>query len=688
MVKKKRIIAVVQARLGSKRFPRKVLKKINNLSIVEIINKRLTKSKLLDEIVFAIPSSKENQKLYNHLSQINCKIFRGDENNVTKRYFNAAVKFNADIIVRVTSDCPLVDPKMVDNMIRIFLKSNLDYLSNNRDFNNPNDKFFYPDGFDIEIFNKNSLKISKNKSKTNYYKQHVTTFIRNSNQFRKKYIKYNNSYNYVKLSIDEKYNFLNVKKIFKQFYPNIFFSFDQIVKSKILEKLFCEELKKTNIMQKKIKESLSLWTDAKAIIPGGNMLLSKNPDRYIPNTWPTYFKSAKGCKIVDFDNNKFLDLSTMGVGTNILGYGDSKVDAAVMKAIKLGNLSTLNCPEEVKLAKKLIELHPWFQMVKFARTGGEANSVAIRIARAASGKDNVAFCGYHGWHDWYLSTNLNNKNKNNLNNHLMNDLRVDGVPKKLKDTAFGFNYGDYNKLNKLIEKKNIGIIKMEVCRNTEPNIPFLKKVRRLATKKNIILIFDECTTGFRETCGGLHKKIKIIPDMTILGKALGNGYAITAILGKKEIMKSANNSFISSTFWTERIGYVAALKTIEEMQKIRSWEKINQTGLTIRKRWKKIFNKYNLNVSIRGIKSLSNFVFNSKHHQAYKTFITQEMLRKNILATNTIYVSTKHSDKILKPYFNNLERISKIISLCENDGHDIRKFLKTEISLKDFYRYN
>ncbi|MDC3127873.1 aminotransferase class III-fold pyridoxal phosphate-dependent enzyme, partial [Candidatus Pelagibacter bacterium] len=427
---------------------------------------------------------------------------------------------------------------------------------------------------------------------------------------------------------------------------------------------------------------------AEKIIPGGNMLLSKNPDRYLPNNWPTYYKTAKGCTIIDLDNNKYFDLTTMGIGTNILGYSNPSVDLAVKKAITNGNMSTLNCPEEVLLAKKLIKLHPWFDMVKFARTGGEANSIAIRIARAANGNDNVAICGYHGWHDWYLSTNLNKSKKNNLNNHLMKELNIAGVPKKLKNTTFSFEYGDFDGLKKLVSKKKIGIIKMEVCRNTKPNINFLKKVRNLATNNNIILIFDECTTGFRENFGGLHKKINIKPDMAIFGKAIGNGYAITAVLGKYKIMQSSKKTFISSTFWTERVGSVAALKTIETMQKIKSWRKVNYIAAKIRKKWNNLFNKYNLNVSIKGTNGLLNFVFNSRNHQAYKTLITQEMLKNNILATNAIYPCIKHSDKILNNYFINLEKVLKKIDLCENKGQNIQKFIKSNISERDFYRYN
>ena len=266
----------------------------------------------------------------------------------------------------------------------------------------------------------------------------------------------------------------------------------------------------------------------------------------------------------------------MGVGTNILGYSHPEVDAAVMQTVKSGNLSTLNAPEEVWLAEKLLELDPWAGMVRFARSGGEANAIAIRIARAAAGRDGVAVCGYHGWHDWYLSANLGENDS--LAGHLLPGLSTTGVPTALRDMVHPFEYNDFDKLQSLVLEKNIGVIKMEVLRNREPENGFLERVRRLASDNGIVLIFDECTSGFRETFGGLYKKFAVVPDIAVYGKTLGNGYAVSAIVGKEEIMQAAQSTFISSTFWTERIGSVAALKTLEVMQREEPWTHVTELG--------------------------------------------------------------------------------------------------------------
>ena len=388
-----------------------------------------------------------------------------------------------------------------------------------------------------------------------------------------------------------------------------------------------------------------LYKKAKTLIPGGTMLLSKRPEMFLPDQWPAYFSKAKGCKIWDLDGKELIDMSIMGIGTNTLGYGNDEVDNAVLNTVKLGNMSTLNCPEEVLLAEKLVEINPWADMVRFARSGGEANSIAIRIARAASARDKVAICGYHGWHDWYLSANHNEGDE--LANHLLEGLNPVGVPKNLKNTVFPFNYNNYQQLLEIVENHDVGVIKMEVVRNYGPENDFLHKVRKLATDKNIVLIFDECTSGFRETYGGIHKKYGVEPDLAMYGKTIGNGYALTAVVGRKSVMEAAQKTFISSTFWTERIGPTAALATLNVMEKLKSWEIITTIGNEMREGWEKLANNHKLNILISGIPALSTYSFVSENALEYKTFITQEMLKKGYLASTNFYASTAHNSENL-----------------------------------------
>jgi glutamate-1-semialdehyde aminotransferase len=429
-----------------------------------------------------------------------------------------------------------------------------------------------------------------------------------------------------------------------------------------------------------------LYKKAKNLIPGGTMLLSKRPEMFLPDQWPSYFSKAKGCKVWDLDGKELIDMSIMGIGTNTLGYGNDEVDAAVMETVKKGNMSTLNCPEEVYLAEKLIEINPWADMVRFARSGGEANSIAIRIARAASGRDKVAICGYHGWHDWYLSANHNGGD--DLSSHLLGGLSPNGVPKNLKNTVYPFNYNNFEEVLSIVDTNEIGVIKMEVERNFGPEDNFLHKVRKLATDRNIVLIFDECTSGFRETFGGIYQKYGVEPDMAMYGKTIGNGYALTAVVGKKEVMEAAQNTFISSTFWTERIGPTAALATLKVMEEVKSWEIITAIGNKMRQGWQQLADEHNLKITISGIPSLSTYSFNSDKALEYKTFIAQEMLAKGYLASTNFYASTAHNEENLKVYFEALNDVYSIISDCEKGIKNIDELLNGPVCHGGFKRLN
>ena len=676
-----RVIALVQARLGSIRLPKKVLKNIAEKPLIEILLERLSKSHEIDEIIVASSDKEENDQLQVLIESLGYKCSRGSENDVLNRFYAASQEFNADAIVRITGDCPLVDATIVDECIKQYKNKNVDYVSNLEPAS-------FPDGLDVEVISFAALKQANNKAFSQYDREHVTPFIRNSNKFSKYSIQHHEDFSNQRWSVDEPEDLLVVNNIFKYFAPDIFFNWTQVIElSKINPEIFSDNKFIQNNEGANMGTGQKLYKRAKRLIPGGNMLLSKRPEMFLPEQWPSYFSRAKGCEVWDLDRKKYTDVSLMGIGTNILGYGHEEVDDAVNKTVKDGNMSTLNCPEEVYLAEKLIDIHPWAGMVKFARSGGEINSVAIRIARAFTGRDKVAICGYHGWHDWYISTNLSSDK--NLDGHLLPGLEPRGVPRGLAGTTLPFQYNNIEQLEQLIKdnKDQVAAIKMEVSRNEGPKDNFLLKVRELATENNIILIFDECTSGFRESFGGLHKIYDVDPDLAIFGKALGNGYAITACIGREEVMQAAQKTFISSTFWTERIGPAAALKTLEIMERERSWEYITDLGKYVSSQWKQLSEKHSLAIKTWGIPALSGFTFKSDNALAYKTFITQELLKKGYLAGNSIYVCTEHTRDIIDHYLNELDLVFAVIKDCENDL-DINTLLDGPICHGDFKRLN
>ncbi|AIQ95506.1 aminotransferase class III-fold pyridoxal phosphate-dependent enzyme [Prochlorococcus sp. MIT 0604] len=671
--------AILQARMSSKRLPGKVLAKVVNKSILEFQIERIKNCDLIDEIIIATTVNSSDDVIEDLSKKLSLKIFRGHEDDVLARYAGAAKLTKAENIVRLTADCPLIDPEIIDEVINIFKTSNIDYASNT---NPPT----FPDGLDVEVFSKKVLFLANDLSKDPFEREHVTSWLIKNKDIRKKNLFNPEDFSNLRWTVDYPEDLELIVKIVKNFNMDSNFSWKDILNLEKKDKnIFQINQKYKRNEGSNISDGQKLWGRAKKVIPGGNMLLSKRPELFLPNGWPTYFSKTKGSKVWDISGKQYIDMSLMGVGTNILGYSNKYVDEAVKNNINLGNMSSFNCPEEVYLAEKLVEMHTWADMVRFARTGGEANAIAIRIARAATGRDKIAICGYHGWHDWYLATN--HKEDKKLDEHLLPGLEPNGVPKCLKGTIYSFSYNNLDQLKKIIENNNLAAVKMEVERNIPPNPGFLEEVRRLCDENDIILIFDECTSGFRETYGGLHLKYNVFPDMAIFGKALGNGYAITSIIGKQQIMQAAQKTFISSTFWTERIGPTAALKVLEIMEKEKSWEKITKLGIYLREGWKKLAEENNLKINIFGIPALSSFQIVSNYSREYKTFITQEMLKVGYLAAKSCYLSTSHDELIIDSYLENLDSVFKKISFCEKNGN-IYDYLNHPICHSGFKRLN
>lgn len=673
-----KIVAIVQARMGSTRLPGKVLKQIGSKSVMEILLTRLNRSKKLNEICVATSVNVENGSLCAELERLGYKYFRGSETDVLERYYIAAKDMSADLIVRICGDCPLVDPVLVDKIIKFFQQNTIDYASN---VSPPT----FPDGLDVEVFSMHSLEMAYKKATKSFDREHVTPYIKGG-KFKSMNFASPEDLSNFRLTLDENDDLELLRDIFNYFSPDIHFNFLDVIRylRKNPHKLKINSGIKRN-EGAYMGKGQKLWNRAKKVIPGGNMLLSKRSEMHLPDSWPSYFSKTSGCSVWDLDGRHYYDYHLMGVGTNLLGYSHPEVDAAVVDVIKKGNLSTLNAPEEVLLAEKLIELDPWASMVRFARSGGEANAIAIRIARAASGRDGVAVCGYHGWHDWYLSANLADDDQ--LAGHLLPGLSTAGVPKSLKGNVHPFNYNDFDRLELLVKEKSIGVIKMEVVRNFEPENGFLSRVRKLASQNGVVLIFDECTSGFRECYGGLHKQYKVHPDIAVYGKTLGNGYAISAVVGREEIMQSAQATFISSTFWTERIGSVAALKTLEVMQEERPWEQAKKVGYGVRKIWSEIATQNNLEITLSGLPALSTYSFKSDHALAYKTLLTQEFLKSGYLASTLLFASSAHDLSNFDEYSEILNVIYRNIAECES-GRDVKELLEGPVCHSGFKRLN
>lgn len=414
-----------------------------------------------------------------------------------------------------------------------------------------------------------------------------------------------------------------------------------------------------------------LYQRAKTLIPGGTQLLSKRPEMFLPEGWPAYYARARGIEVWDLDGRRYQDFAHMGVGACTLGYADEAVNEAVYAAMQNGSMCTLNAPDEVALAERLIAINPWAQKVRFAKTGGEACAIAIRIARAASGKSRVAFCGYHGWHDWYVSSNL--ADESHLDDQLLPGLHARGVPRELAHTAIPFAYNALEQLESIAAEygDRLGVIFMEPQRGSAPEPGFLEGVRRIADRLGAVLVFDEITSGFRMNVGGIHALSGVEPDIALYGKALGNGYPIAAVIGRESIMEAAQETFISSTFWTESTGFAAALKTLKLMEARRTPEHLVALGERITQGWKTAAHRVGLTLNTGGIPPLTHLDFPGEDATAAMTYFTQEMLLRGYLAGSSVYVSQAHDEASVDAYLEAAEEVfAQIVQAREaNDLH-------------------
>ena len=432
---------------------------------------------------------------------------------------------------------------------------------------------------------------------------------------------------------------------------------------------------------------LSMQKRATGRIPGMTQLLSKRPDMYSLGVWPGYFSRAQGVQVTDLDGNRYVDMSIGGIGATVLGYADQDVDDAVVAAVRSGVTSSLNCPEEVELAERLCDLHPFADKVRFARTGGEAMAMAVRIARAATGRDVVAFCGYHGWHDWYLAANLEH---DALGGHLLEGLEPAGVPRALAGTALPFHYNRIDELKAIIAAAGpkLAAVVMEPIRNEPPEPGFLVQVRQLADSCGAVLVFDEISAGFRLAVGGSHLVLsEVRPDIAVFAKAMGNGYPVAAVIGREEVMQAVQRTFISSTFWTDRIGPVAALATLTKFQALGVHRHLIAIGEKVQNGWREIGRGHGLDLGVGGIAPMSHFSFPGALPDHQKALFIQLMLERGYLASDSFYAMLAHTEKHVLAYLEAADMALGGVAKAMAEGR-IQELLEGKPASSGFARLN
>jgi glutamate-1-semialdehyde 2,1-aminomutase len=675
------ILAILQARVSSSRLPGKVLKPILGKPMLGRQIERVLQSRRIDQLVIATSTEPSDDDLESLCRQISIPCFRGSLNDVLDRFYQAAKIWKPQHVIRLTGDCPLIDPEIIDAAINYYLAGGYDYASNAV-------QPTFPDGLDVEVFRFSALEQAWKEATLPSQREHVTPFIHQQpERFRIGHYRNVNDLSHLRWTVDEPEDFDLVTKIYEAFYPihpefrmqDVLLLLQQrpelaamnqkIERNEGLKMSLNDDRRQKALKGLNLEKSLALQEHAKDRIPGLSQLLSKRPDFYSYGVWPGYFSKAKGVEVWDLDGNRYIDMSIGGIGANVLGYADPDVDQAVREAINNGTSSSLNCPEEVELADLLCELHPWAEKVRFARTGGESMVVAVRIARAFRGRDKIAFCGYHGWHDWYLAANLGTKNA--LGEHLLPGLNPAGVPLGLIGTALPFRYNQLDELQAILEsnRNEIAAIVMEPIRNERPIPGFMEGVKKLADGAGAILIVDEISAAFRMNTGGAHLVLGMDPDMAVFSKALGNGYPMAAIIGKSSVMEAAQQSFISSTYWTERIGPVAALTTIKKHRKYDVGKHLTKIGQAVQNGWRELFEKHGIKVHIGGIPAMSHFTFDHERALVLKALFVQEMLEKGFLATTGFYAMFAHQAEHVKAYLDAVDQVLPFLNEALRSGH-------------------
>lgn len=414
----------------------------------------------------------------------------------------------------------------------------------------------------------------------------------------------------------------------------------------------------------------TLYQHAKHIMPGGTQLLSKRPEMFAPDVWPAYYREARGCEVWDLDGRHYFDMTHNGVGSCLLGYADPDVTRAVTDRILRGSMCTLNSPEEVALADTLCTLHPWAEQARFARCGGEACAVAVRIARATTDRSVIAICGYHGWQDWYLAANLGAEDA--LRGHLLPGLAPLGVPRELRGTAVTFTYGDRAGFDALLEGygERLAAVIMEPCRYLDPDPGYLEYIRDKAHQAGALLIFDEITIGWRLCHGGSHLRFDVHPDIAVFAKALGNGHPIGAIIGTKAALDGAHRSFISSTYWTEGVGPAAALVTIHKLKDNDVTTHVARIGELMKEVWRTTGKKQGLPVNVAdGYPCLAHFAFDHEQANELKTIVTTRMLHYGFLAATAIYPTLAHTEDVVAQYAEALDAVFAEIAAALDGGN-------------------
>ena len=681
MKSKLKIIAILQSRMGSSRLPNKALLKLNGKPAILRMTDRIKESKTIKEIWLATGKAKINNKLESLFSNTKIKVFRGDDDDVLSRFIEISKISKADIIIRLTGDCPLVDPKIIDETVELLINKKADYASNilNRTF---------PDGLDVEVFTKRTLLETGEHSEAGFSREHVTTYMHGFHKnkykkgnFKKVSLEHSSDFSHLRWTLDEEKDHIFLDKIYKNLPANA--SWQDIVSYLIKYPLLqvnnklvepnqgAKDLSELNF--DKFKSSNSYFDRASKTVPLGSQTFSKSYIQWPKGVAPLFIDRAQGSKIIDIDGNHYVDY-IMGLLPIVLGYCDEDIDQAAISQIMKGTIFSMPSTLEVELAEKLVEIIPSAEMVRFGKNGSDATTASVRLARAYTNRDLVAVSGYHGLHDWYISTTTRNL----------------GVPKKVQSLTHKFNFNDADSLHSLFKKfpNKFAAVIVEPAGLVKTDLDSLKKIRELCTAYGVILIFDEIISGFRINIGGAQKEYGVTPDLSCFGKAMANGYPLSAVVGSKKIMVLMEEIFFSSTFGGDNVALAASLATINKIEKNKVIYKTKNYGDKLIKELNNICIKEGVDkfIKINNINWWPKIIIKNPpiDEELLVSLLRQEFISAGLLIGSTFNLCYAHTKAgVLE---DTIIRFKKAIFKLKSylDTSNPQKFLKGELIQKTF----
>lgn len=658
------VVAIIQARMGSSRLPGKSLAPIENHPMLWHVIQRVKRASLVDRVVVATSTSPLDDAIEEMCREDGVCCYRGSEQDVLDRFYTAARGEKAEQVVRITADCPLIDPEVIDRVIRRFQRGDLDYASNAMVRS-------YPDGLDTEVFSFSALERAWHEATKTSEREHVTPYLR-AEKFRTANVECDSNflYRHYRWTVDESADLEFIREVYAAFRDKESFGMNDVLelidKNPELEKMNSEIVSNRGYYKslfedaqaaaapgRSIEKSKAWLERANKVIPGSSQTFSKGANQHVRGVAPMFLAKGQGCRVWDVDGNEYIDY-IQGLLPNILGYAHEGVNAAVAEQLAQGHSFSLPHPLEVELAERLTRLIPCAEKVRFGKNGSDATSGAVRAARAFTGRDRIACCGYHGWQDWYIGSTTRNA----------------GVPEAVRALTHTFAYNDLNSLQNVLNDRpgEFAAVIMEPVNFWPPAAGFLEGVKELTHKHGALLIFDEICSGFHFGLGGAQKKFGVTPDMACFGKAMGNGFPIACVVGSADVMKVFEDIFFSFTFGGEVASMAAAMTVLDVLETTDALARMDANGRVLQEGLNILAKEAGISERIKciGYPPWSLIQFLDEGGQAsllVRSLFTQECTKRGVLLLATHNMTAAHDplaiEKTLKVYAEVCKTVSK-----------------------------